>query len=198
MVGSVAALSVTVLWLRRSILTEKLARRGQHIAREYSVDILELTRVGDVMDRDAPTVLSTTSVTELSNRIADGDPEISRRQAILILDGEEKLAGIITRGDILRVMRQNAAKPMTVLQAGQTNLIVAYEDESLHEAAARMLKHNIGRLPVVERQNPRRVTGYLGRGGILTAQARFYEEEEIRGSGPIIPSMKAMVGFSKR
>jgi hypothetical protein len=32
----------------------------------------------------------------------------------------------------------------------------------------------------------------------LTAQARFYEEEEIRGSGPIIPSMKAMVGFSKR
>jgi hypothetical protein len=45
LIGSVAALCVTVLLLRRSILTEKLARRGQHIAREYSVDIFELTRV---------------------------------------------------------------------------------------------------------------------------------------------------------
>ena len=50
LVGSVAALCVTVLLLRRSILTEKLARRGQHIAREYSVDVFERLRVGDVMD----------------------------------------------------------------------------------------------------------------------------------------------------
>ena len=54
-IGSVAALGVTVLVLRRSILTEKLARRGQHIAREYSVDLFEMMRVGDVMDRQAPT-----------------------------------------------------------------------------------------------------------------------------------------------
>ncbi|MDE3067341.1 MAG: chloride channel protein [Verrucomicrobiota bacterium] len=52
-IGSVAALGVTVLVLRRSILTEKLARRGQHIAREYSVDLFELVRVGEVMDRQA-------------------------------------------------------------------------------------------------------------------------------------------------
>ena len=50
--GSVAALGVTVLLMKRSILTEKLARRGQHIAREYSVDLFELMRVADVMDRD--------------------------------------------------------------------------------------------------------------------------------------------------
>ena len=50
--GSVAGLAVTVLLMKRSILTEKLARRGQHIAREYSVDILELMRVGDVMEAD--------------------------------------------------------------------------------------------------------------------------------------------------
>jgi predicted transcriptional regulator len=198
MVGSVAALGVTVLWLRRSILTEKLARRGQHIAREYSVDLLELTRVGDVMDKDLPIVHSEMSVTELSSRIADGDPEISRRQGTLILDKENKLAGIITRGDILRSMRQSAANNMTVLEAGQTNLIVAYEDESLHEAAARMLKHNIGRLPVVERWDSRQVIGYLGRACIMAAQARFYEEEEVRGRGLIIPSMKTLSAFRKR
>ena len=49
--GCVAALPVTALLLRRSTLTEKLARRGQPIARQYSVDSLELVRVGDVMDR---------------------------------------------------------------------------------------------------------------------------------------------------
>ena len=51
LVGSVAALGVTVLLMRRSILTEKLARRGQHITREYSIDPFELARVRDVMDQ---------------------------------------------------------------------------------------------------------------------------------------------------
>jgi len=189
LVGSVASMAVTVLWLRRSILTEKLARRGRHIAREYSVDLLELTRVGDVMEKDVPSVPAEMKVIELSNLIARGDTVLSRRQATLIVDQENNLAGIITRGDILRVLRESLAVPMTVLEAGQTNLVVAYEDESLHDAAARMLKHDIGRLPVVDRQDPGRAIGYLGRASILAAQARFYEEESVRGRGPIVPSM---------
>src|SRR4029077_5734934 len=99
----------------RSILTEKLARRGRHIAREYSVDLLELTRVGDVMDKDAPTVPAGMKVIELSNLIGQGHTVISRRQATLILDSENKLTGIITRGDILRVLRESLAGTMTVL-----------------------------------------------------------------------------------
>jgi len=191
-------LGVTVLLLRRSILTEKLARRGQHIAREYSVDILELTRVGDVMDKDAPTVPMNTTVAELSNRIAQGDPLIARRQATLILDAENKLAGIITRGDILRVLRESMTSTITVMDAGETELIIAHADESLHEAVARMLKHDIGRLPVVERADQRKVVGYLGRAAILAAQAKFYEEEEVRARGPIVPNAleKALSGLA--
>ena len=74
LIGSVAALCVTVLLLRRSILTEKLARRGQHVTREYSVDVFELARVADVMFRHPPTIPATTTVAELSDRIARGDP----------------------------------------------------------------------------------------------------------------------------
>lgn len=184
-VGSVAGLGVTVLLLRRSILTEKLARRGQHIAREYSVDFLELTRVGEVMDREVPTVSARTTVLELFNRIADGDPKITRRQATLILDEENKLSGIITRGDILRSLRQYPSGQMSVLAAGTRELTVAYADEPLHDAVARMVKRNLGRLPVVEREDPRRVIGYLGRASILDARARFHEEEEVRARGPI-------------
>lgn len=185
-VGSAAALGVTVLLLRRSILTEKLARRGQHVAREYSVDFLEMTRVSEVMDREVPTISAKTKVIELFNRIADEDPKVCRRQATIILDEENKLAGIITRGDILRSLRQEPGGETTVLEAGQSNLVVAYPDEPLHDAIGRMVKRNLGRLPVVERADPRQVVGYLGRASILAARARFHEEEELRARGPII------------
>ena len=78
LVGCVAAHGVTVLLLRRSILTEKVARRGYHITREYSVDPLTMVRVGEVMDRNAPTIPATMRVTELSDRIAQRDPQVTR------------------------------------------------------------------------------------------------------------------------
>jgi CBS domain-containing protein len=187
LVGSVAALGVTVLLMRRSILTEKLARRGQHIAREYSVDLLELMRVGEVMDKDAPTIPAEMTVAELSRLITNGHPAISRRQGTLIVDNENKLAGIITRGDVVRSLQQNPAGTMTVLEAGKQDLIVTYPDETLHDAIAKMLRHDVGRLPVVSRQEPGAVAGYLGRASILAARMRQHEEEEIRGRGPIFP-----------
>jgi H+/Cl- antiporter ClcA len=181
--GAIAALGVTVLLLRRSILTEKLARRGQHIAREYSVDLFELMRVGDVMDRDVPLIPSTTPLPRFSARIASGDPLVCTRQGTLLGDENGNLVGIITRGDIIRSFERSRDDKLTVLEAGSTNLIVAYEDETLHDAIARMLKRDIGRLPVVDRQNPRKMIGYLGRAGILAARERYHREEELRSRG---------------
>ena len=74
-------LRVTVLLMRRSILTEKLARRGQHITREYSVDPFELMRVGEVMDTAAPTIPADMNVSQLSELIAKGDPVVARGKA---------------------------------------------------------------------------------------------------------------------
>lgn len=139
------------------------------------------------MDKEIPTVPSTTTVSDLYNRIVTGDPVLSRRQGTLILDKDSYLVGIMTRGDILKTLRNDPSGSVTVLEAAETNLIVAYADESLQDAIARMLKNNIGRLPVVDRQDARKVIGYLGRSGILTARARFYDEEETRAQGPIVP-----------
>jgi len=126
-------------------------------------------------------------VAELSRRIANGDPTVSRRQGTLILTKENNLVGIITRGDVVRSLQQDPAGTMTVLDAGKQDLIVAYPDEPLHDAITRMLRRDVGRLPVVSRQNPGTVVGYLGRSGILAARMRHNEEEEIRGRGPIFP-----------
>jgi H+/Cl- antiporter ClcA/CBS domain-containing protein len=183
LIGSVAALGVTVLLMRRSILTEKLARRGHHITREYSIDPFELARVRDVMDQDVPSVPATMKLSELSDLIALGDSDISRRQGTLIVDEEDRLVGIITRGDIVRALRQKQNSEMTVAEAGSVDLVVAFPDEPLYAALTKMLERDVGRLPVVERKNLGCVVGYLGRAAILSARMKFHEEENIRQRG---------------
>ncbi|WP_256199567.1 CBS domain-containing protein [Verrucomicrobium spinosum] len=119
--GSIASFAVTALWLRRSILTEKLARRGQHITCEYSIDPFELARVQDVMDTQVPTVPSTMKLQELARRIAAGDPILAGHQATLVLDPEQRLKGIVTRGDIIRALPDAAEnETLTVEEAGSS------------------------------------------------------------------------------
>ncbi|MEO6740457.1 MAG: chloride channel protein [Chthoniobacteraceae bacterium] len=183
LIGSVAALAVTVLIMKRSILTEKLARRGHHITREYSIDPFEFARVQDVMDRDVPTIPESLALGEYSDCIARGDGAPGKRQATILLDDQGKLAGIITRGDVLRAMRQEDAARMTVADAGSRNLIVTYPEEPLHAALTKMLQSDIGRLPVVDHSDPTRVVGYLGRAAILSARLRLHHEENVRQKG---------------
>jgi H+/Cl- antiporter ClcA/predicted transcriptional regulator len=181
MIGSVVALGVTVLLMRRSILTEKLARRGHHIIREYAIDPFELARVQDVMDNEFPKIPASMKLSELSDLIAGGDPNLSRRQGTLIVNDENKLVGIITRGDIVRALRQNPNEATSVAEAGSKDLVVAFPDEPLHVAISKMLDRDIGRLPVVERHDTTHVIGYLGRAAILSARRRMHEEENIQG-----------------
>ncbi|HUI09063.1 MAG TPA: chloride channel protein [Bacteroidota bacterium] len=181
LVSCIAAHAFTVLALRRSILTEKVARRGYHITREYSVDPFESLRVEEVMDADVQSVPPGMSVRDLSGRIESGDPAVTRHHALPIVDAEGKLRGIITRGDVLRALEQDGEE--TVLEAGTNDLVVAYPDEILRDAAQRMLRSDVGRLPVVSREDPRRVVGYLGRPSVLSALRQRMTEEHERESG---------------
>jgi CBS domain-containing protein len=176
----IVADAVTVLYMRRSILTEKVARRGYHIAYEYSVDPIQARLVGEVMDDHPATIPETMLVSELADRIARGDQQLARRQGIPILNEHGNLAGIITRGDILSALQQSPDGQLTVLAAGQCDVIAAYPDEPLHVAVAKMLGNQVGRLPVVSRTEPRRLVGYLGRTGIMEARQRALEEEQLR------------------
>jgi CBS domain-containing protein len=184
LVGAVAAHGVTVLLLKRSILTEKIARRGHHLVREYAVDPFEVHRVEEVMDRDPATIPANMKVSELSRRIAEGDPAVSRRQGTPIVDENGDLAGIITRSDLMKAMEKRGEAPdRTVIDAGTRQVIVGFPDELVREAVRRMLENDVGRLPIVERDNPRRVVGYLGRSGVMAARVRTLEEEHVRERG---------------
>jgi len=189
LVGSVAALCVTVLLLRRSILTEKLARRGQHITREYAVDVFELIRVGEVMDPTPPVVRADTSMAALAELIAEAGSTFARRQATLITENGQ-LVGIVTRGDLLRAQRAADSGAITVLEAGTADPVTAFVDETLNDAMNKMLQRDIGRLPVVERGAPRQIVGYLGRAEILAARMRHREEEHRRDKWPFPSPMQ--------
>jgi chloride channel protein, CIC family len=182
LVACTCAHAVTVLLMRRSILTEKVARRGHHIFREYSVDPFDVHRVGEVMDRKVATISTATSLREYSERLRR-EPELARRQGTPILDANGRLAGIITRSDLMRGLEKSPDGSTAVLDAGSRRLIVAYEDDLIRDAVERMLENDIGRLPVVDRVEPGKLVGYLGRSGILAARQRLMHEENVRERG---------------
>ncbi len=135
------------------------------------------------MDRIAPTILSSMQVGELAERIARRDPEVSRHQALLVVDDNGLLVAVITRGDILRALDREPSGTATALESGSSKLVITYPDETLSEATDKMLRYNIGRLPVVDRMNPKHIVGYLGRPNVMAARLRRLEEEHIREPG---------------
>jgi chloride channel protein, CIC family len=70
-----------------------------------------------------------------------------------------------------------------VLESGTRNLVVTHPDEMLYDAAGKMLRAGIGRLPVVSREDPTKVVGYLGRSGVLSARLKRMHEEGHRETG---------------
>jgi CBS domain-containing protein len=192
MLVSVIADGIAMLFMpNSSIMTEKLVRRGLRVHQDYEADALTQVTVGDTMEAELPLVEASAKVFEVAEGIALRDPALTRHQALLIVDSDGKLAGIITRGDILRALDKDPSGPMTVQEAGKTHLVVTYPDELISEAAAKMLRFDVGRLPVVDRSDDRKPVGYLGRSGILAARLRRLRDEHEREPG-------WLQGFSRR
>jgi CBS domain-containing protein len=184
MLVTVIALGIALLLMPgASIMTEKLARRGLLIHQDYETDILAHVAVAETMDAEPPTINENVTVREIADRIARHDADVSRHQGIFIVDSEHNLKGVITRGDVLRALEQDPTGSIAVLDAGNQDVVVSYPDESLNGAAAKMLRHNIGRLAIVERDNPQKLVGYLGRREVMSARLRRLEEEHVREPG---------------
>ena len=183
LVSVIAAGIAMYLMPHASIMTEKLARRGLRIHQDYEADIMQQMRVAETMDRSAPVISANMRVGGLAERIARRDPEVSRHQALLVVDDKSQLEAIITRGDILRALDREPSGVATVLESGTRKLVVTHPDETLSDAVDKMLRHNVGRLPVVERANPRQIVGYFGRPNVMAARLRRMEEEQIRERG---------------
>jgi CBS domain-containing protein len=155
----VSAHAVTVLLMRRSILTEKIARRGLHMVREYRVDPFALAQVAEVMTGAVETVPSSMTLHGAAAFLTS--PE-TRHPSFPVIDEDRRVLGVIDPPAILRWRRAGHHRRTTLaeLLAG-SKMTLAYPDEYLEELADKLQTANISHLPVVSREN-QRLVGYVG------------------------------------
>jgi CIC family chloride channel protein len=183
MLACVIADMIALRYLPSSIMTEKLTRRGLQVPNEFEVGAMTVVRVSEVMRKDVVPIAQEMTVSELAERMGHGEPAYNLTQGLPIVSAEGKLVGVVTQGDLLRALELDPRGTMTVLEAGSHAPVVAYPDELVHDAMHRMLQYDIGRLPVVSRENPQQIVGYFNRASLLGAWTRQLEDEGLREHG---------------
>ncbi len=168
-----ASYAFTVLALRRSILTEKVARRGYHIMREYSVDPLQLARVADVMAAPVQTLPADMTLGGLVEFFGvEG-----RHRAYPVLDKAGRPVALAFRADALQAMREGDRLDLPLAEAlGGRDMPTAHPEEPVSAVVARMVQADAGRIPVV-RPEDGRLVGLVARSDLLRVRARQLAEE---------------------
>jgi H+/Cl- antiporter ClcA/predicted transcriptional regulator len=179
LVSSVIAHGFTVLTLKRSILTEKVARRGFHLSREYAVDPLEILFVREVMRTKVVVLPAASTLGEIWHSLRVDHRQEQRLLPVVSTEGQ--LVGVVTRRDISERMEQNgdAALKCPIRDLVRTGAVEAYPDEPLRVVVYRMVEKSCTRMPVVDRAT-RRFLGLVSLNDLLKARSRHLEEESRR------------------
>lgn len=178
LVTATVAHLISVLILKRSILTEKVARRGFHVLREYEIDPLDVVFAREVMATNMVTLRAEMTFAEAEKVLLEASG--MRFQRLLpIVDDAGKLAGVFPWQDILE-RAVNGQLTGKVEDAMIKKVIVTYPDESLRQVAAQMILHHVEVLPVVKRADPRRLCGMITQFNLLQAHQRMLVEERKR------------------
>jgi chloride channel protein, CIC family len=168
----------TVLTLRRSILTEKVSRRGYHLSREYAVDPLEILFVRDAMRENIvalPASMTGPGLTDLTARAG------RKSQSLYpVVDGARRLVGVITRGKLRKLLQAWPSPNRPLGELAQPDPVVAYPDEPLRVVVYRMAETGLTRFPVVERSDERRLAGMISLDDLLLGRTRTLTDERLR------------------
>ncbi|HKP74348.1 MAG TPA: CBS domain-containing protein, partial [Longimicrobiaceae bacterium] len=165
--GCSAAYLVSLLASPTSIMTEKLARRGTDAGTEYVADYLRRVRVGAAATRKVVTLRAEDTLAQVRAWVDSRAPG-STHQGFPVIDAQGKLKGIVTRRD-LTDPRTPAERTIGALLRRAP--VVAYEDNTLREAADHMVAEAVGRLAVVSRDAPDVLVGIISRSDLLNAHA---------------------------
>ncbi|MGO9260247.1 MAG: chloride channel protein [Bryobacteraceae bacterium] len=172
----------TVLTLRRSILTEKVARRGYHLSREYAVDPLEILFVRDVMRENIVALPASMTSADLTDAPTGATLDDGPAGQLLypVVDGARRLVGVITRGSLRKQLQAWPSPNRPLGEMVRQDPVVAYADEPLRVVVYRMAETGLTRFPVVERSDARRLAGMISLDDLLRARARTLEQEHRR------------------
>ncbi len=176
MIGCVVADLVANLYCRDSLVTHLLKRRGMKLSLEYEADITEEFTVGEIMTREVKTIPADLKLSELLRRINDPSDELYAFDAFPIVDEEGRLVGIISRDDMVRIVKHREHADRRVIDLARTEVITATPDMNVHEAMMQMIRHRVGRLPVVDPNDPTKLVGIISRSDVLRCWLRDLEE----------------------
>jgi len=170
-----AAYAISVLIMKRSILTEKIARRGRHISREYTVDALEFLQAGQLMTPNPETLSGNMPLDEAVNFFA----ERASHRSYPVVDDQERLLGLVSRQDALhwRVAGHGEGRLADSLSDASTDF--AFPETPCGEVADMMVESGVGRVPIVDHQT-RRVIGIISRQDLLRVRAEQRQSEKVR------------------
>ncbi|WP_022681563.1 chloride channel protein [Sphingobium bisphenolivorans] len=174
--GAVGAYAISVLLMRRSILTEKIARRGRHIFQEYSVDALDLLQVRELMTTDPQTLPGTMPVSAVITFFAGK----ARHRSYPVVDEAGRLLGLVSRSDALRWQVDGVDPAASLAESlSDASQPFAFPDSPSGTVADLIVQSGIGRIPVVDHDS-RRVIGILSRQDLLKARHKVRRAELAR------------------
>ena len=176
----VVAHAFTVLVMRRSILTEKISRRGYHLSREYSIDPLEIIFAREVARPSVVALPADATAEQVEAAIRSGATGRNQQRLFPVVQADRTLVGVITRGDLrgwIESSRTGGSVPLG--ERIERRPVMAYDDEPLRLVVAQMAGKGVTRLPVVER-GTRRFVGMIALADLLKARAQLLEAEQRR------------------
>ena len=179
--ASFLAHGFTVLILKRSILTEKIARRGYHLSAEYAVDALEILMVKEVM-RNNVVALPASSMLEETRELLRPSKRPRGQNVFPVVDGDRQLIGVVSRNELLKRFDESGSRELTERLGDIVThqVTVAYMDEPLRVVVNRMAETGYTRMPVVDSENRKCLLGMISLEDLLRARTRHLEEERHR------------------
>ena len=169
----------TVLTLRRSILTEKVARRGYHLSREYAIDPLEILFVREVMRSNIVALPGSMTLHGLA-RAGRSENEPRRQTLYPVVDEARRLVGVITRKTLRHLLQNGSGSDRPLGELAQHTPVVAHADEPLRVVVNRMAETGLTRFPVIEQKDKKILVGMVSLADLLRARTRSIEEERKR------------------
>jgi CBS domain-containing protein len=171
----------TVLCLRRSILTEKISRRGYHLSREYALDPLEILFVREVM-RTNVVVLPSDGTLEEALQLIHSTKDTKGQHLFPVLGSDDSLAGVVTRNQLVQLHQQlpTSAATIRLSEIATRKPQVAFADEPLRAVVNRMADTGFTRFPVLDPKGDGKIVGMVGLNDLLHARTRNLEDERAR------------------
>jgi H+/Cl- antiporter ClcA/CBS domain-containing protein len=177
LISATAAFAISTLILKRSVLTEKIARRGLHLTREYSTDPLEAFFVEQVMSTD-PLVLRPDDTMAATVSTVLADKRLHAQRLYPVADGDGRLLGILTLGMLLTARGTGAVG--TVGQAMLGEPVTVHDNDTLRHVSYVMAEHGLSKVPVLDRAAPHRLLGVVSLDQLLHARLHDLTEESVR------------------